>query len=629
MSLRNRTDTLLLLLLLAAVSFFSIAIVNALDRNRRAIARLEKIIAALPQRPLAPSPVSAAADIPQSGNKLQPNAIYFDQSGHPGGIMRSAISSDVGSLNPVTGNEATAAGIIDMCTSTLATRDFAHPEKFVPMIAESWQVSPDNREIKIKLRSGVMWQDFTDPDSGKHVPEKAVTAHDFVFYVQTIRNPQVNAGALRSYFQDLESIKAVSDLELVLVWKKPYFRSLEMTLSLIPLPRHFYCPDNAAFDPEKFNYDHKRNQMIVGCGPYKLIEHVRDQRFVLKRFKNYFGQHLHSAPLIETRILEIVKADNTRFQMLMSGELDELALTAEQWVKRTHTKEFSQKVLTTGEQASDHPLRTGERLRKVKYLANAYFYIGYNLRNELFADRRVRQALTMLCNRQRIVKEVFHDQGKIISGPFFYNSPYYDRQITPWPFDPQQALKLLHSAGWSDSDGDGVLDRNGKKFVFTALQVSGNPVQERILSIFKEDLARAGIDMKLLALEWPIYISKLEKRDFEVCSLGWQLPFESDPYQVWHSSQAEGSNGSNHIGFVNPEADRIIEEIRRTFDVQQRIRLCHQFQQLLHEEQPYTFLLVPEKLQVLSGKLQNVRCFPLGLNSECFWIDNHWQPQQP
>ena len=134
--------------------------------------------------------------------------------------------------------------------------------------------------------------------------------------------------------------------------------------------------------------------------------------------------------------------------------------------------------------------------------------------------------------------------------------------------------------------------------------------------------------MKLLALEWPIYISKLEKRDFEVCSLGWQLPFDSDPYQVWHSSQAEGSNGSNHIGFVNPEADRIIEEIRRTFDVQQRIRLCHQFQQLLHEEQPYTFLLVPEKLQVLSGKLQNVRCFPLGLNSECFWIDNHWQPPQ-
>ena len=143
---------------------------------------------------------------------------------------------------------------------------------------------------------------------------------------------------------------------------------------------------------------------------------------------------------------------------------------------------------------------------------------------------------------------------------------------------------------------------------------------EKILSIFKEDLAKAGIDMKLVALEWPVYINKLDKRDYEVCSLGWQLPFESDPYQVWHSSQAQGANGSNHIGFVNKEADRLIEEIRRTLDTQKRIELCHKFQKLLHEEQPYTFLIVPESLQVLSGKLENVRCFPLGLDSGCFWI---------
>jgi len=89
---------------------------------------------------------------------------------------------------------------------------------------------------------------------------------------------------------------------------------------------------------------------------------------------------------------------------------------------------------------------------------------------------------------------------------------------------------------------------------------------------------------------------------------------------VWHSSQASSPNGSNHIGFVNPEADRLIEEIRKTFDVEKRIKLCHQFHKLIHEEQPYTFLMVPEALRILSGKLENVRCFPLGLNSEVFWL---------
>ena len=227
--------------------------------------------------------------------------------------------------------------------------------------------------------------------------------------------------------------------------------------------------------------------------------------------------------------------------------------------------------------------------------------------------------MTMLCNRERILKEVYHNLGRVISGPFFCDSPYYDQRIKPLPFDPLAAKKLLHEAGWRDSDNDGILDKNGKKFVFTALQVSGNPAQERILAIFKEDLAKANIDMKIAALEWPVYIGKLDKRDYEMCSLGWQMPFESDPYQVWHSSQTANS-GSNHIGFVNSQADKLIEAIRRESDKNKRIKLCWDFHKLIHEEQPYTFLAAPESLQVLSGRIGNVQCFPLGLNSECFTI---------
>lgn len=616
MNRRSRWETALLALLIAAVVFFGISITNALDRNRLEMLKLQKL---LEQRRL---PAAASCQPNSAADSTVPvgNAEYFDRHAQFGGVMRRAIAADVGSLNPVISMEATANSIIGMCTSTLGTRDLEHPEKFVPLLAESWQQSPDGRRINIKLRKNVLWQDFVDPESNKYVPERPVTAHDVVFYVDVIRNPQVNAGALRGYFKDLDTIKAISDHELVLEWKNEYFRSLEMSLGLIPLPRHFYCPEGRQFDPLKFNDDFKRNGMIVGCGPYKLIEHVRDQRFVLKRFDKYFGNALNIAPPLEKHILEIVKAENTRLQMLLSGELDELSLSAEQWEKITGGKEFSRKVLTTGESSKDFPLQPGESLRRVKYLDSAYSYIGYNLRMELFADRRVRQALTMLCNRERIRNDISRGHGQIISGPFYYNSPYYDRTITPWPYDPERAKKLLAEAGWRDSDGDGILDKNGKKFVFTALQVAGSTTQERMLSIFKEDLARANIDMKIAVVEWPIYINKLDKRDFEVCSLGWQLPYESDPYQVWHSSQASSPNGSNHIGFVNPEADRLIEEIRKTFDTEKRIKLCHQFHKLIHEEQPYTFLMVPEALRILSGKLENVRCFPLGLNSEVFWL---------
>ena len=125
--------------------------------------------------------------------------------------------------------------------------------------------------------------------------------------------------------------------------------------------------------------------------------------------------------------------------------------------------------------------------------------------------------------------------------------------------------------------------------------------------------------MDLLGLEWSVCVQRLEKKSFEMCALGWAGGIKSDPYQLWHSSQADIEGSSNHIRFKNPEADRLIEAIRATFDLKERIRLCHEFQALLHEEQPYTFLIVPESLSALSGRYRNVRVFPLGVNEECFW----------
>ena len=616
MAEKSKLNLIVQILLLAAVIFFGITLTNALDRNRREMAELRKTIAAMPLQQVN----AVKNDLPGQISGKSELAEYYPADAFADGVLRTAIPSDTGSLNPVTANEATASSILGMCTEPLGGSDLRNPEKLVPLAAESWQVSDNGKRINIKLRKGILFHSFTDPGSGKFVPEKPVTAHDFVFYVEVIRNPGVNAGALRSYFQDLESIKAVNDHELELVWKKEYFRSLEMSLSLIPLPRHFYMPDGK-FDPAKFNDDYQRNDMIVGCGAYKLVKHIKDQRYELERFENYFGKALGVAPAVKKRVLEIVKADNTRFQMLLSGELDMLGVSAEQWVRRTMDKPFAQKVITVGGKSSDVPLKAGEKFRKVKHLASAYFYIGYNQRKKPFDDKLVRQALTLLCNRERILKEVYHDQGKVISGPFFYDSPYYDKTIAPLPFDPRKAAELLKKAGWLDRDGDGILDKDGRKFVFTALQVSGNPVQEKILSIFKEDLAAAGIDMKIATLEWPVYIGKLDKHDYEVCSLGWQMPFESDPYQVWHSSQAEISGGSNHIGFVNKKADKLIEDIRRTLDSSKRIELCREFHKLIHEEQPYTFLVVPESLQLISGRISNAECFPLGLNSSCFAVE--------
>ena len=314
-------------------------------------------------------------------------------------------------------------------------------------------------------------------------------------------------------------------------------------------------------------------------------------------------------PKTKTRIFELIKHPNTQFQALTAGKIDRLGLTPEQWTTRTDSPEFGEKGF----------------LDKYKYPGRSYSYIGYNLNNPLFQDRRVRVALSHLINRDKILKEVLHGLARKVSGPFFIDSPYYDKSIQPYDFSLEKARALLAEAGWKDSDGDGILDRDGRKFSFTMMQVANSSTQQKILPIIKEDMARAGIEMNLQIIEWSVYVQRLESKSYDACNLAWSMGYESDPHQIWHSSTAGTPGSSNHIGFRNAEADKLIDEIRVTFDMNRRVELCHQLHRLLHEEQPYSFLFSPDNLLAQNRKYRNVRLFPLGIPTDIMWVPLEFQ----
>jgi peptide/nickel transport system substrate-binding protein len=415
------------------------------------------------------------------------------------------------------------------------------------------------------------------------------------------------------YYRDLEKLEVIDDYTFKVHWRNRYFRSEELTLGLSPLPRHLYHAYPGPFNADKFNEDHQRNRILIGCGPYRFLSWDKDRRVVFTRFQKYFGNKLGIAPPIKYCVFEIIKHPNTRFQALLASKLDRLGLEPVQWVKRTNTPEFA----------------PDGKLRKMKYLSRAYYYMGYNLTRPQFKDKRVRQALTHLVNRKKILKDVYYGLGKIVTGPFYSETPYYDKSIKPYDFSVSEAKKLLAEAGWKDTDSDGILEKDGMKFEFTILQVANNPIQQKMLPIIKEDFAKAGINMKIQTLEWSVLLQRLTEKNFDVCVLGWTLPYESDPYQVWHSSQADKKHSSNHIGFKNKKADQLIEEIRRTFDVKKRIELCREFHRILHEEQPYTFLFAPYSLLAQSRRYKNVHKFPLGIPTEIMWTPKSEQLKVP
>ncbi len=330
----------------------------------------------------------------------------------------------------------------------------------------------------------------------------------------------------------------------------------------------------------------------------------KGQRIILSKWDKYYGNKLGIEPPLSEMIFEVIKHPNTQLQALQSKDIDKMGFTQEQWVNKTDGKEFKGK---------------NAFINKFKYTSKSYSYIGWNQKKDLFKDKKVRQALTHLVNREKILKDVYYNLGRIVTGNFFIDSVYNDKSIKPYEFNIEKAKQLLKNAGWEDTNGDMILDKNSKNFEFTILAVSNHPIHQKMLPIIKEDMAKVGIIMDVQKLEWPVYVQRLNEKKFDACTLGWGMGFESDPHQIWHSSHADKDSSSNHISFKNKKADELIDKIRVEFDLEKRTKLCHQFHQLLHEEQPYTFLFSSYSLVGVNKNLKNAKVFPVGLPSKIMY----------
>jgi len=227
--------------------------------------------------------------------------------------------------------------------------------------------------------------------------------------------------------------------------------------------------------------------------------------------------------------------------------------------------------------------------------------------------------MTMLVDREMILKKILFGLGTIINGPFYVNGPEYDKDIKPYPYDPKAALALLKSAGWDYLPGGDVLQKDGKPFEFVFLLSAGSKLGEQIATMLQENLKEIGIAMSIQRLEWAVFIQKIEVHNFDACTMGWSLGWETDPYQIWHSSQAV-EKGSNFVGFKDAEADKLMDEARKEFDPEKRRQMYYRLQEIIHDEQPYTFLFTNKALVAVSRRFRNVEVYPMGIAPLYWWV---------
>ncbi len=515
------------------------------------------------------------------------------------------MGADPDRLNRVTSTSAVSSEVETYIFESLIGQDPVTLEYFPYLTKERAK----KEEIEIDFfgeKSQGLKFSYEIKEAAKFNDGTPITGYDVAFYLKVIKNPKVDCEAQRPYFESIIDIVVdkAKPKKFDVIYKDKYFMAESSSDGLIALPRNVYDKDglmegftlrelsnpanqeklmnNKAINEfaNKYNSEKYSRDIVEGSGPYTFKSWVTGERIILERNKNWWAKDLVGKEkgffnYPEKIIFEII-VDNTTAKTAQKDEgLDVMKHSSKDYVELKDNKEF---------------------LKLFKFempISPSYGYIGLNTKKPQLADKRVRQALSMAVDYQT-VKDVFlYGLASRTVSPIHPNKPYYNNDIVPYPYDLEKASALLDEAGWIDSDGDGIRDKevDGEQldmhleFEYT----SGSQYGENLALLLKKTFASIGIELEVVSKEWTVFLEDTKSHNYDMVTLGWVMGSGlSDMKQIWHTESYNG--GSNYVGFGNAYTDKIIDDIRYELDETKRNKLYMEIQEIIHDEAPYIFM---------------------------------------
>jgi peptide/nickel transport system substrate-binding protein len=504
---------------------------------------------------------------------------FYDTHNDPGDTLVVGLIGDADSLNPLTLETKNAQDIADLLFLTLT---HINPDySSAPSLAESWEFSEDHRELTFHLRADVYWHDGVK-----------TTAHDVCFTLRQQQNPNTGYSNIKDK-QYIQKCEVLDDFTARFIFDQAYPYQLWDVVSGHITPKHIL---EEVPDGEMVRADFNRSP--VGNGPFRFKEWKAQQYIELEANEGFFA----GRPPLDRILFKVIPDQENLVIQLKSGQID--------LMERVPPRFFQE-------------LSQEEDLVAHIYPSRSYTYIGWNLLNPLFESRKIRHALTLAINRQEIIDSLLLEFGDISEGPVLPILWAYNPNLPDFSYNPEKAKQYLAEEGWKDTDGDGWLDKEGQRFSFTLKTNKGNQIREDITVLVQDMLKQVGIEVKPNILEWTILVSDSTKKDFEGILMGWSADLKVDMTTLWHSESIPDK--FNFVSYSNPEFDLLNDAAVMEMDEEKARQMWWRAQEMIVEDQPYTFVYTPKELTFVHKRFQNVQMETVGWH---FNLSQWWVPQE-
>jgi len=335
----------------------------------------------------------------------------------------------------------------------------------------------------------------------------------------------------------------------------------------------------------------------VVCGPYRLVSRVRGNELLFERREEWYlhnGRQVREKPHFKTVRLRVITEPAVALLSLKKGEIDDLEMTAEQWMQQSNDDEF-------------YELNT-----KAAGVEWTTFMFNWNIETPFFRDVRVRRAMGLAFDHKELAETINFGLFDQATGPYHATS-WMAPKPGPKPLvqDLDAAEELLDQAGWIDTDGDSIRDRevDGKRIPFEFNILCTNaPERIRICTLLKSALEQIGVICNVRPLEFAVLQDRTLNHNFEGAFGGWGAGADPDlSYNIYGTKQ-----GRNYGNYSNPEVDRLFVEARQEFDRAKRAALYGQIHMLIAADQPSTFLFSRNSFYAFNKRLRGYQFSPRG-----------------